>query len=73
VTTHEQIAAQQAEPVQLGTPLRDAAVDPHPADFLPATNAGRPGPEGRPHGPHVTAPGPPAHERLATTTRGTER
>lgn len=35
-----------------GRPLRDAAVDPHPDDFLPPTNAG----EANPHGPAVVAP-----------------
>jgi hypothetical protein len=57
VNTPEKITAKQAETVQLGAPLRDAAVDPHPSDFLPATNAGRPGPAGNPHGPHVVSPG----------------
>lgn len=42
--------------VRLGTPVRDAAVDPRPADFLPPSNAGKPGPLGNPHGPHVVAP-----------------
>lgn len=42
--------------VQGGTPLRDAAVDPQPEDFLPPTNAGKEGPEGNPHGPTVVAP-----------------
>ena len=41
---------------QLGTPLRDAAVDPKPGDFLPPTNAGKPGEEGNPHGPNVVSP-----------------
>ena len=40
-------------PILLGTPLRDAAVDPQPQDFLPPTNAG----EADPHGPLVVAPG----------------
>ena len=58
MTGPEQPAARQAtEHLQLGSPLRDAAVNPHPSDFLPATNAGRPGPTGNPHGPHVTHPG----------------
>ncbi|MER7070964.1 hypothetical protein [Terrabacter sp. NPDC000476] len=39
-----------------GTPLRDAAVDPKPEDFLAPTNAGAEGPEGNPHGPNVVAP-----------------
>lgn len=43
--------------VQVGTPLRDAAVDPEEGDFLPPTNAGKEGPEGNPHGPNVVAPG----------------
>lgn len=41
----------------VGTPLRDAAVDPAEGDFLPPTNAGADGPEGNPHGPQVVAPG----------------
>lgn len=40
-----------------GTPLRDAAVDPEEADFLPPVNAGLEGEEGNPHGPNVYAPG----------------
>lgn len=40
-----------------GTPLRDAAVDPEPRDYLPPTNAGEPGELGNPHGPSVVAPG----------------
>lgn len=38
--------------VVAGTPLRDAAVDPKPEDFLPPTNAGK----ANPHGPTVVAP-----------------
>lgn len=38
---------------QVGSPLRDAAVDPQPGDFLPPVNAG----EGDPHGPTVASPG----------------
>lgn len=41
---------------QLGTELRDAAVDPKPADFLPPTNAGLEGEAGNPHGPNVVSP-----------------
>lgn len=37
----------------VGTPLRDAAVDPAPGDFLPPTNAG----VEDPHGPLVVSPG----------------
>lgn len=39
-------------PHVVGTPLRDAAVDPRPEDFLPPVNAG----EADPHGPLVVAP-----------------
>ena len=46
-------ARDAAEPIMLGTPLRDAAVDPRPWDFLPPTNAGK----ADPHGPLVVAPG----------------
>lgn len=35
-----------------GAPLRDAAVDPQPEDFLPPINAGK----ANPHGPEVVAP-----------------
>ena len=41
---------------QLGTPLRDAAVDPKPTDFLAPTNAGLEGEAGNPHGPNVVSP-----------------
>ncbi len=41
---------------QLGTKLRDAAVDPLPGDFLGPINAGVEGPEGNPHGPNVVNP-----------------
>ena len=37
---------------QVGTPLRDAAVDPRPEDFLAPTNAG----EANPHGSSVVSP-----------------
>jgi hypothetical protein len=40
-------------PTVVGTPLRDAAVDPWPEDFLPPTNAG----SADPHGPDVVSPG----------------
>lgn len=43
--------------IHLGTPLRDAAVDPRPGDASVPTNAGQPGELGNPHGPHVVAPG----------------
>lgn len=36
----------------VGTPLRDAAVDPDPSDFLAPVNAG----DGNPHGPKVVSP-----------------
>lgn len=38
---------------QVGTPLRDAAVDPRASDFLAPTNAGT----ANPHGPAVVSPG----------------
>lgn len=41
---------------QLGTPLRDAAVDPKPTDFLAPINAGLEGEAGNPHGPNVVSP-----------------
>ena len=41
---------------QVGSRLRDAAVDPHEDDFLPPINAGKEGPEGNPHGPNVVSP-----------------
>lgn len=37
---------------RVGTPIRDASVDPRPGDFLPPTNAGK----ANPHGPKVVAP-----------------
>lgn len=43
-------------PTRVGTPLRDAAVDPAPGDFLPPVNAGKSGEEGNPHGPNVYSP-----------------
>lgn len=42
--------------VQVGTQLRDAAVDPKPSDFLVPTNAGAAGALGNPHGPTVVSP-----------------
>lgn len=45
-------ARDYAEPTQVGTPLRDAAVDPRPEDFLAPTNAG----QADPHGPDVVSP-----------------
>lgn len=41
--------------VRIGTPLRDAAVDPQPEDHQAPVNAGRPGPDGNPHSGHVVA------------------
>ena len=46
-------ARDAAEPIMVGSPLRDAAVDPKPWDFLPPINVG----EADPHGPLVVAPG----------------
>lgn len=39
-------------PTQVGSKLRDAAVDPRPEDFLPPVNAG----QADPHGPEVVSP-----------------
>ena len=47
------VDSRDVERVQVGTPLRDAAVDPQPRDFLPPTNAG----QADPHGPEVVSPG----------------
>lgn len=41
---------------QVGTRLRDGAVDPRDGDFLGPTNAGAEGELGNPHGPHVVNP-----------------
>lgn len=41
---------------QVGSRLRDAAVDPRDDDFLPPINAGKEGDAGNPHGPNVVAP-----------------
>lgn len=41
---------------QVGTRLRDGAVDPRDGDFLGPTNAGEAGELGNPHGPHVVNP-----------------
>lgn len=43
----------EPDEVKLGTPLRDAAVDPQAVDFLPPTNAG----EAHPHSRKVVSPG----------------
>ncbi|GMA31598.1 hypothetical protein [Litorihabitans aurantiacus] len=45
------------EPEQIGTRLRDAAVDPRSGDFLAPSNAGAAGELGNPHGPTVVSPG----------------
>ena len=47
------IDSRDVETEMVGTPLRDAAVDPQPEDFLAPVNAG----EADPHGPQVVAPG----------------
>lgn len=44
------------ETEQIGTRLRDGAVDPRPGDFLGPSNAGAEGDLGNPHGPHVVNP-----------------
>lgn len=45
------VDARDVEVIRIGTPLRDAAVDPRPGDFLVPTNAGL----ADPHGPRVVA------------------
>lgn len=52
--------------VQVGSKLRDAAVDPKPSDFLPPTNAG----EANPHGPDVVSPGIHALQDVRPVTPG---
>lgn len=46
-----------ATTTQIGTFLRDAAVDPVASDFLPPINAGLAGAAGNPHGSNVVSPG----------------
>ena len=58
------------EPTRVGTPLRDAAVDPRPTDFLAPSNAGAVGELGNPHGPHVISPGLHADESVRTIATG---
>jgi hypothetical protein len=48
----EQVDARDATGETVGTPLRDAAVDPRASDFLPPVNAGL----ADPHGPLVVSP-----------------
>lgn len=48
----DRIDSRDVTETKVGTPLRDAAVDPRPGDFLPPINAG----EADPHGPEVVAP-----------------
>lgn len=48
----ERVDAREASHTQLGTPLRDAAVDPEKSDFLAPINAGK----ADPHGPTVVSP-----------------
>lgn len=50
------------EPIKLGSPLRDAAVDPQPGDHLAPANAGAEGQLGNPHGPSVVNPGLPREQ-----------
>lgn len=52
-TASEQLDPRDLVGVSIGTPLRDAAVDPDDGDFLPPVNAG----QANPHGPDVVAPG----------------
>lgn len=57
-------------PTRVGTPLRDAAVDPRPGDFLAPSNAGAAGVLGNPHGPHVVSPGLHGDESVRTIRPG---
>ncbi|MFJ5860842.1 hypothetical protein ACIQCM_05440 [Pseudarthrobacter sp. NPDC092439] len=41
--------------LQLGSPLRDAAVNPRPEDYGVPVNAGKEGQKGNPHGPNVVS------------------
>ena len=41
---------------RVGTPLRDAAVNPEADDYLAPINAGKEGEAGNPHGPNVVSP-----------------
>lgn len=50
---------------QVGAPMRDAAVEPHPGDHLPPTNAG----DANPHGTDVVAPGIEAAPARKTAAR----
>jgi hypothetical protein len=55
---------------QVGTPLRDAAVDPKASDYLPPTNAGEAGEIGNPHGPTVISPEIHASQGMHPVTPG---
>ena len=68
-----ELAQEETMTVQIGTPLRDAAVDPRPSDFLAPTNAGKPGPAGNPHGPNVVSPEIGTAERALRTHGRQER
>ena len=62
--TGREIRLGQAEPadprkasaVRVGTPTRDAAVDPRDKDFLAPINAGKKGKKGNPHSSNVVSP-----------------
>lgn len=56
VETPVPVDPRDLENERVGTPLRDAAVNPRPEDFLPPVNAGLEGEAGNPHGPNVVAP-----------------
>lgn len=58
------------EDEQIGTRLRDGAVDPRPADFLGPTNAGAEGELGNPHGPTVVNPEIHAHQGVRPVRPG---
>ena len=55
---------------QVGTKLRDAAVNPKASDYLPPTNAGEAGEIGNPHGPTVISPEIHASQGMHPVTPG---
>lgn len=57
------------EHAKQGTPVRDAAVDPQPGDWLAPIGAG----EADPHGPDVVSPGLHGNEDQATNRPGKVR
>ncbi|RBY94828.1 hypothetical protein DQ244_06090 [Blastococcus sp. TBT05-19] len=50
---HRMIDPRDVQDIQIGSRLRDAAVDPKPGDYRAPVNAGKPGEAGNPHGSNV--------------------